>query len=166
MPGLTRRHILGLSARIISFGAICSVLTPKPAWAQIAHTEKADPAILAALIRELFPHDGLEESFYAGLTGAVSAGLAGKQQEYDFFVSALDDAAGGSWVRLEPEARRMVLGRFQSETFFSTLRNNANAVMYVQPEVWALLGYRGNALAQGGYLNRGFNDIDWLGDYQ
>jgi hypothetical protein len=38
--------------------------------------------------------------------------------------------------------------------------------MYVQPEVWALLGYRGNALAQGGYLNRGFNDIDWLGDYQ
>jgi hypothetical protein len=28
--------------------------------------------------------------------------------------------------------------------------------------VWQRIGYGGNALAQGGYLTRGFDHIDWL----
>ena len=34
--------------------------------------------------------------------------------------------------------------------------------LYNQPELWTKFGYEGPSSAQGGYLHRGFNDIDWL----
>ena len=32
------------------------------------------------------------------------------------------------------------------------------------PEVWSLLGYEGPSFEHGGYLRRGFDDLDWLPD--
>jgi len=34
--------------------------------------------------------------------------------------------------------------------------------LYDDPEVWAVLGYEGPSLDKGGYINRGFNDLDGL----
>ncbi len=34
--------------------------------------------------------------------------------------------------------------------------------LYNQQEVWAILGYEGESASKGGYINRGFDDIDWL----
>jgi hypothetical protein len=28
--------------------------------------------------------------------------------------------------------------------------------------MWKVLGYEGESASKGGYINRGFNDIDWL----
>jgi hypothetical protein len=36
--------------------------------------------------------------------------------------------------------------------------------LYDDREVWSLLGYEGPSFAQGGYLKRGFDDLDWLPD--
>jgi hypothetical protein len=36
--------------------------------------------------------------------------------------------------------------------------------LYNDHEVWELLGYEGPSFDQGGYLNRGFDDLDWLPD--
>ena len=34
--------------------------------------------------------------------------------------------------------------------------------LYDDPEVWAALGCEGSSFDKGGYINRGFNDLDWL----
>ena len=33
---------------------------------------------------------------------------------------------------------------------------------YDNKAVWPLFGYEGSSWEKGGYLNRGFDDIDWL----
>ena len=34
--------------------------------------------------------------------------------------------------------------------------------LYNDKEVWDVLGYEGASFDKGGYVNRGFNDLDWL----
>ena len=34
--------------------------------------------------------------------------------------------------------------------------------LYNQKEVWPRFGYEGSSAEHGGYINRGFADIDWL----
>jgi hypothetical protein len=34
--------------------------------------------------------------------------------------------------------------------------------LYNNQEVWPKFGYEGESASKGGYMNRGFNDIDWL----
>jgi hypothetical protein len=34
--------------------------------------------------------------------------------------------------------------------------------LYDSAEVWDLLGYEGPSFDKGGYLHRGFDDLDWL----
>jgi hypothetical protein len=34
--------------------------------------------------------------------------------------------------------------------------------MYSDREVWQVLGYEGESYDKGGYLHRGFDDLDWL----
>ena len=39
---------------------------------------------------------------------------------------------------------------------------NPVASLYNNPEVWPKFGYEGSSAEHGGYINRGFSDIDWL----
>ena len=34
--------------------------------------------------------------------------------------------------------------------------------LYNQPEVWEKFGYEGESASKGGYIKRGFDDIQWL----
>ena len=34
--------------------------------------------------------------------------------------------------------------------------------LYNQKEIWPIFGYEGESFSQGGYIYRGFDDIDWL----
>jgi len=34
--------------------------------------------------------------------------------------------------------------------------------LYNQKPLWAKFGYEGSSADKGGYINRGFNDIDWV----
>ena len=36
--------------------------------------------------------------------------------------------------------------------------------LYDDREVWELLGYEGPSFDKGGYVDRGFDDLDWLPD--
>lgn len=34
--------------------------------------------------------------------------------------------------------------------------------LYDDAEAWDALGYEGESFDKGGYIHRGFNDLDWL----
>ena len=44
------------------------------------------------------------------------------------------------------------------------MRGSAVVALYNDQETWETLGYEGASFDQGGYVNRGFNDLDWLPD--
>jgi hypothetical protein len=44
------------------------------------------------------------------------------------------------------------------------VRSTAIVALYDDKEVWGLLGYEGSSYEHGGYVDRGFDDLDWLPD--
>ena len=57
-----------------------------------------------------------------------------------------------------------LLEKIQHTPFFQFVLNEALSGVYRHPLTWELLGFEGSSLEFGGYINRGFNDIDWLPD--
>jgi hypothetical protein len=55
-----------------------------------------------------------------------------------------------------------VLRSIEDEPFFQQIRGGLVTGLYNQKEVWPLFGYEGESFTKGGYIDRGFNDINWL----
>ena len=61
------------------------------------------------------------------------------------------------------EADRVVLLKeIEQSDFFQKVRGDLIVSLYNQKEVWPRFGYEGSSAEHGGYINRGFADIDWL----
>ncbi|TIW51355.1 MAG: gluconate 2-dehydrogenase subunit 3 family protein, partial [Mesorhizobium sp.] len=50
----------------------------------------------------------------------------------------------------------------ESSPFFQTVRSGLVVSLYNQKDVWPIFGYEGESFSKGGYIERGFNDIEWL----
>ncbi len=60
------------------------------------------------------------------------------------------------------EDRVKLLQAMEDTPFFQTVRGGLVTGLYNQKEVWPLFGYEGESYSKGGYIDRGFDDIDWL----
>ncbi len=58
--------------------------------------------------------------------------------------------------------RAALLKAIESSGFFQKVRGGLVVGIYNNPDVWAILGYEGESASKGGYISRGFDDIDWL----
>lgn len=119
---------------------------------------------LAHMARLLFPYDALKEATYAAtpalvsLPGGPKAALALLRKG----LADLDAAASGRWLE-QPQAEQLeALRRIQSSAFFQAMKIAAAAAVYRDQAVWKQIGYQGSSVEYGGYLERGFDDIDWL----
>ena len=66
-----------------------------------------------------------------------------------------------------PESQRIaVLISLESSPFFTVARATTIAVLFRDKAVFDLVGYGGSAIEQGGYINRGFDQITWLPEAQ
>ena len=144
-PKVSRRAFVaggGAAAILISGGALTC---PGEAWGMQPKT--LAPATMRTLIqmaRDIYPHDRVADRYYAiALQGSDGA--------------AAKDADVG-W-----EAERVaLLEQIQSGAFFQKVRGGLVTGLYNQKEVWPVFGYEGESYSEGGYVNRGFDDIDWL----
>ena len=55
-----------------------------------------------------------------------------------------------------------ILRAMEDSAFFQRIRGGLVTGLYNQKAVWPLFGYEGESYSQGGYIDRGFNDINWL----
>lgn len=120
---------------------------------------------LSRVARLLYPHDALPDATYDAVLESLQRrvnqdpGLAATLRDG---LRQLDRAAEGNWsnapLRLQLGALRTVEG----SAFFDTVRQAVVTELYERPEVWRLIGYEGPSAPFGGYLLRGFDDIDWL----
>ena len=164
MKHLSRRLFLQGSTKSIMALASLSVLSSaanasSPASEHALHT-------LARLVEDLFPHKDLGKQVYMDTGKIILENLSQSSKEKQLLqegIKQLDGmAAGPGWFELPAAARLLALEKIQGNDFFSAVINTARESIYRDPRVWDKLGYGGNALQQGGYLHRGFDDIDWL----
>jgi len=77
-------------------------------------------------------------------------------------VSALN--VGGPFPGLSADEQLGALKRIEDSDFFELVRSTAVAEVYSDQRTWALVGYEGPSFDKGGYIDRGFDDLDWLPD--
>ena len=54
------------------------------------------------------------------------------------------------------------LRMLEKSKFFDALKVPLMWALYNKRELWDQIGYPGPSIPFGGYINRGFDDIDWL----
>lgn len=74
----------------------------------------------------------------------------------------LDQRAGGDFSALDDDAATAVVRQVADSPFFALVHSTTVVALYDDHEVWELLGYEGSSFEKGGYLHRGFDDLDWL----
>ena len=120
---------------------------------------------LATLSHDLFPHDSLPFSVYQDVAGTLNKKITASSDVYHLIrdgMLGLDRMAGQDGFRaLASEQRVAMLKKIETSPFFTTLTGLVEDTLYQHPRVWELVGYGGNALAKGGYLNS-LGDIKWL----
>ncbi|WP_204249208.1 hypothetical protein [Frondihabitans sp. PAMC 28766] len=138
-------------------------------YPQLNDTELTDEArsTLIRVIRVAFPHDSFPDGPYERTADTILAAAA----ESTWFRVALTQGlltlahlAGGDFRDLDEEAATSVLRRIETTEFFGFIRRTTVLNLYDDPEVWEAVGFEGPSFDKGGYVNRGFNDLDWLPD--
>ena len=117
------------------------------------------------MARLLYPHDAISDGVYEE---AIDQALTSVASD-DAFTEALQAAEealnaqqAANFVDLDEEAQITALQNTEQMEFFATIQAAVRAQLYYHPAVWELLGYEGPSYQQGGYLNRGAGEIDWL----
>lgn len=126
-----------------------------------------DRANLVKLLRTAYPHAQFPDGPYERTADKILEQVHASVWHCTLLSSGLrtlDAAAGGSFGDLDDTAAAGVLTRIADAEFFVFIRGVAVPILYDDHEVWAALGYEGESFSQGGYLNRGFDDLDWLPD--
>lgn len=136
------------------------------AWA--VETVSLKPESMAALVqmaRDIYPHDKVGDQFYAtAVKGYDNAEMAA---EIEAGIARLNDAARAaghdSYLAIGWERdRAAILRSIEEDSFFQKIRGGLVTGLYNQKAVWPIFGYEGASFEHGGYIDRGFNDINWL----
>jgi hypothetical protein len=141
------------------------------AWAADATT--LTPATLKTLVkvaRDIYPHDFLVDSYYitaikpwdgkAAKDPAVKAMIEDGVRRLD---QDAKDRHKAAYAQIPWEVDRIALLQGIEQTdFFKNVRSDLVVSLYNQEELWPKFGYEGSSAEHGGYINRGFADIDWL----
>ncbi len=168
---VSRRDFLAASgaAAITISGA--ALLNPGEAWGMMVNNLK--PASMRTLIqmaRDIYPHDSFGDKIYAqALKGHDEAAGkdAGTKKLLEEGVALLDAKAkarhGTGYTDVGWESDRVaILKEIEGDAFFQKIRGGLVTGIYNNKDVWAKLGYEGASFPKGGYLERGFDDINWL----
>ena len=167
---LTRRRLLSLASRTLTYTAVSLAFVPRlflgaNSTAQADSYSKQELSTLATLSHDLFPHDSLPGSVYQDVAHTLNERVAANQEVFRLIrdgMLGLDRMAGqGGWAALAYERRVATLKKIETSPFFTTLTSLVEDTLYQHPKVWELVGYGGNALEKGGYLNS-LGDIKWL----
>ncbi|WP_024507602.1 twin-arginine translocation signal domain-containing protein [Bradyrhizobium sp. ARR65] len=141
------------------------------AWAE--DSVALPPATLKTLLkvaRDIYPHDFLGDSYYitaikpwddkAAKDPAIKTLITDGVNRLDQDARERHQLA---YVEVPWEADRVaLLRRIEQSDFFQKVRGDLIVSLYNQKEVWPKFGYEGSSAEYGGYIKRGFADIDWL----
>jgi len=166
--GLTRRQLLSRATVAGASFVVGSgfMAARNAAWAtELTALKPTTFATLVQMARDIYPHDKIDDQYYVkAVKGYDTADMA---EEIEAGIAALDAAARGkgnaSYLDTAWEKDRVTILRGMEESpFFQKVRGGLVTGLYNQKAVWPVFGYEGESYSKGGYIDRGFDDIDWL----
>jgi hypothetical protein len=150
MAELSRRRVLWASALI---------LVPLAPACSRSLQQEAGPT-LRRMARLLWPHAAVGDEIYAQVADGFLADAEGAER--DLLLAGVRGLNSNSWLGQPEEAQIEALRAIEDDAFFQAVRAGVRDRLYALPAVWPAIGYPGSSLEFGGYLNRGYADINWL----
>ena len=136
------------------------------AWLAALRCIPADrAATLLSVARTLYPHDGLPDAVYRRVVLQIDSACEGQPQALGWVIesmAALDAHFGLPFADLSESYRVTALRALDSTSAFRFLQRATVRFLYDDLAVWQAFGYEGASYSQGGYVERGFNDLAWL----
>ena len=118
---------------------------------------------LVRLLRAAFPHSNFPDGPYERVADKILSQL--DEDLYHRLVLeqglATIEQAGLDDTQADEVAEKLLQEHADTE-LFRFVCGVAVVSVYDYNEVWELLGYEGASFDKGGYLDRGFDDLDWL----
>jgi len=170
---LTRRDFLKTSGTVLmgtlaTTTGVLSVLAPSQTWAlELTKLDKATGQTLLQATRHIFPHATLDDAVYALVVKDLDAAAAGNDDVAKLLTGGaaeLNTGAGGDWLAADSDKQFAVIEKMAGSDFFEKIKGTAVVSLYNNEMAWAHFGYEGDAWKEGGYLTRGFDDLNWLPD--
>lgn len=170
---LDRRTFLRLAGGAAAAATMMSAgvsLVPLSAEAELWGLElkalnEHEAMTLLKITRRIFPHRTLADVYYAGAVKALDEDAQKSADTARLLkdgVAALDRAMGVKWIDL---SRGYQLAALQGQPkLLDAVKGKAVVAIYNDPLVWRHFGYEGPSFQFGGYIHRGFNDLNWLPD--
>lgn len=148
------------AAMVVGAGTL---VVPTAGWGMEVKALKPETmATLVQMARDIYPHDQVHDKYYAKAVKGFDD--EAKKDMIEEGVAALDASAGdGGYLGTGWEADRVkLLTGIEDSPFFQAVRGTMVVSLYNQKALWPLFGYEGASAHKGGYLERGFDDIDWV----
>ena len=124
--------------------------------------------VLVSVSRAMYPHDRIPDEHYARVVASLDEKAADDEGMKALLVQGVGMLATvtGRWPRefgeLDEAEQVEALKRLEETAFFKAVAGEVVSGLYSQPDVWPYFGYEGPSNDKGGYISRGFDDIDWL----
>jgi hypothetical protein len=164
---MTRRFLLK-SAMLITAGLALPAL---PAGAIAAPLSEIQKTTLLRVARDVYPHEGfLDDTPYRAVIDAILTESEGNPQVAELLAKGLADLEQHSqaiykttYVAIaKPEEREGVLRTIELTDFFQKIKGGLLMGLYNNKALWPKFGYDGSSWETGGFINKGFDKIDWL----
>ena len=122
-------------------------------------------ATLMQMARDIYPHDKVGDQYYAIAVKGYDA--ADSKDMIAAGIDGVERGGGGAGPCVLPcdrlgERPRQGAASHREGVFFQKVRAGLVTGLYNQKEIWPIFGYEGESFSKGGYIHRGFDDINWL----
>jgi hypothetical protein len=118
---------------------------------------------LLQIFRLMYPHDLLDDSYYEYVVQKFASRASMDRDFADLIEKGVYGLnSENHWSQLSESDRLQTLHQIENEPFFQAIRTEFILHFYGNPLVWKFLGYEGPSNELGGYINRGFDEIEWL----
>lgn len=160
-----------LGVAIIPAAGMGWLATPGEVYAQNFSTfDSSVGKTLMRMARDIFPHDKLSDKPYAAVIESYDKKAASDPGTKSLMVDGATNlnnsavkAFGKPYAEVAGEGDRLVLLYAIEQTpFFQKIRGDLVFGLYNNKELFPVFGYEGSSFEKGGYLEHGFDDIDWV----
>jgi hypothetical protein len=161
-------HAAAGAVVIVASGTTTLLMAPDGAWAMsLEALSGQEGATLLKALRVIYPHDSLGDQYYAAVVEALDQDAKGNADSAAMLkagIAGLDQAYRMPFIELSEGNQHRALEAIQDSEFFQAIRFKVIATLYNNPRVWQAFGYEGESFDEGGYIERGFDDLGWLPD--
>lgn len=132
--------------------------------------DRETAATLVSVARAMYPHDRIPDLHYERVVAALDVKAEADEHMKTLLtdgvrsLSTLTGRYPSEFGGIGEAEQVKALKRIERGPFFKAMASEIVVGLYSQPDIWPYFGYEGPSNDKGGYVDRGFDDIDWLDD--